>query len=104
MARRVHHISRNRPEREFLLVPEELVELAAVALELGPGIDHLAEGLLDDGDALADRELAADLRLDVGSGRQVVGMDMGLEQPLAGEPVLADMGDDLVGRASARPP
>ena len=32
-------------------------------------------------DVLADAELAAELALDIGRGRQVVGMDMGLDQP-----------------------
>ena len=60
---------------------EQPVELAAVALELGALVEHLAEGVLHDGDVLADADLAAELALDVGRGRQVVGMDMGLDQP-----------------------
>jgi hypothetical protein len=53
----------------------------AVALELGAFVEDLAEGVLHDGDLVADADLAAELFLDVGRGRQVVGMDMGLDQP-----------------------
>jgi hypothetical protein len=42
-----------------------MVELAAVALELGSGIEHLAEDVLDDADVLADGERAAEPVLDL---------------------------------------
>jgi hypothetical protein len=72
-------------------IVEQPVELAAVALELGAFVEDLAEGVLHDGDVLADADLAAQLLLDIGRGRQVVGVDMGLDQPLELEAVLADV-------------
>ena len=59
-----------------------MVELAAVALELGSGIEHLAEDVLDDADVLADGERAAEPVLDVGRDRKVVRVDVGLDNPL----------------------
>jgi hypothetical protein len=55
-----------------------MVELAAVALELGSGV----EDVLDDTDVPADGERAAEPVLDVGRGREVVRVDVGLENPL----------------------
>jgi hypothetical protein len=59
-----------------------MVELAAVALELGSGVEHLAEDVLDDTDVPADGERAAEPVLDVGRGREVVRVGVGLENPL----------------------
>ena len=79
------------PMRECVAVVEQPVELAAVALELGAGIEDLAEHVLHDGDVLADAELAAELLLDIGRGRKMIGMDVGLENPIKLEIVSADM-------------
>ena len=59
-------------DREALAVNEQMVELAAVTLEFGPGIEDLAEGVLDDADVLADAERAAEPLFDVGRGKEVV--------------------------------
>jgi hypothetical protein len=45
----------------------------------------------------ADADLAAELVLDVGRARQVVGMDMGLDDPLKLEAVFLDVLDHAVG-------
>ncbi len=45
------------PQGEAFAVVEEMVELAAVALELRAGIEDLAEHVLDHGDARADGQL-----------------------------------------------
>ncbi len=60
---------------------EQLVELAAVALELGALVEDLAEGVLHHGDLVADADLAAEVFLQIGRGGQVVGMDVGFENP-----------------------
>jgi hypothetical protein len=70
---------------------------AAVALELGAFVEDFAEGVLHDHDLVADTDLAAQLLLDVGRGRQVVRMDVGLDDPLQLQAVVLDVGDDLVG-------
>ena len=86
---RVHGEGRHAADRVGVAVLEQPVELAAVALELGAFVEDLAEGLLHDGDVLADADLAAELALDIGRGRQVVGMDMRLDQPFELQAVLA---------------
>ena len=58
--------ARHRADHVGVAVLEQTVELAAVALEFGAFVEDLAEGLLHDGDLLADAELAAELALDVG--------------------------------------
>jgi hypothetical protein len=77
---------------------EQLVELAAVPLEFGPGIENLAKDVLDDTDVLADAECTAEPFLDVGCGREMVRVDVGLEDPLDLEPSLADEGDEFIRR------
>jgi hypothetical protein len=89
-------------DREALAVNEQMVELAAVALEFGPGIEDLAEDVLNDTDVLADAERAAEPFLDVGRGREVVRVDVGLEDPFDLEPLLLDEGDELVRRLGRR--
>jgi len=49
-------------------VMEQVIELAAVAGEVGAGVEHLAEGVLDGADVVADGELAAHLLLQPGGG------------------------------------
>ena len=99
VARGVQHPRREAADREAVAVDEEPVELAAVALELGALVEDLAEGVLDDADVLADADPAAQPLLQIGRGREVVGMDVGFEDPLDLQPVVAEMGDDGVGRA-----
>ena len=54
--------------------------------------------LLHDADLLADRDHAAELRLQVLRRRQVVGVGMGFEDPIHPQPVGADMRDQRIGR------
>src|SRR6516225_739177 len=58
VAWRVHGDRVEFADREALAIYEQPVELAAVALEFGPGIENLAEDVLDDTDVLADAECA----------------------------------------------
>ena len=78
MAGGVHDEGGHLADLERVPDLEECVELAAVALELGALVEDLAEGLLPHGDPGADADLPAELLLDVGRRREVVGMDMGL--------------------------
>ena len=84
------HVGLHVADLVGVAVLEQPVELAAVALELGAFVEDLAEGVLHDRDVLADAELAAELALDVGRSRQVVGMDMRLDQPLQIEATMLD--------------
>jgi hypothetical protein len=68
-------------------VLEQGVELRAVALELGAFVEDLAEGVLHDHDLVTDADLAAELVLDVRRSRKVVGVHMGLDDPLKLEAV-----------------
>src|SRR5882724_8596286 len=81
-----------------------MVELAAVALELGAGIEDLAESILHDGDLLADADSASQSLLDVGGSRKMIGMDVGFEYPFELQPVLRHVVDERVGRVSAGAP
>ena len=81
----------------FVAILEQAVELAAVALEFGAFVEDLAEYVLNDLDVLANADLAAELFLNIGRGREVVGMDVGFDDPLKLEAAILDEGDDLVG-------
>ena len=99
MAWRVQHVAAHLADVKAVALFEERVELRAVALELGALVEDLAEGVLDDPDVVADADLAAELLLKIGRGGEVVGMDMGLQDPLHVEALALDMGDDGVGRS-----
>ena len=83
-------------DRKALAVKEQVIELAAVTLEFGSGVEDLAEDVLDDADLLADAERTAEPFLDVGRCREVVRVDVGLENPLDLKPLLPDEGDELI--------
>src|SRR6516225_5053299 len=85
-------------DSEALVIDEQMVKLAAVALELGPSVENLAEDVLNDADVLAYAERAAEPFLDVGRSREVVRVDVGLQDPFDLEPPLPDEGDELVRR------
>jgi hypothetical protein len=89
VAGRVDREGAHAADHVGVAILEQRVELAAVALELGAFVEDLAEGVLHHGDVAADADLAAELLLDVGRARQVVGMDMGLDQPLELQPLFA---------------
>jgi hypothetical protein len=64
-------------DREALAIREQMVKLPAVALKFGPGIEDLAEDVLDDTDVLADAERTATPVFDLGRSREVVCVDVG---------------------------
>ena len=98
MSRRVQDPTAKRANPERVAFAEQSVELAAVALELRPLVEDLAERVLHHGNIGADADLAADPFLDIGRRRQVIGMDMGFKDPDRVQPLGADMVDDPVGR------
>jgi hypothetical protein len=51
---------------------------------------------------VADRQAAAQLRLQIGAGAQVIGMDMGFEYPLDLQALAANMFDNAIRRLRAR--
>lgn len=104
VAGRVQHVAPHLPDVQAVALGEEAVELAAVALELGTLVEDLAEGVLNHRDLLADPDPAAQPLLDIGRGREVVGVDMRLEDPLQIEPLGLDEGDHGIGRARVGPP
>ena len=74
-----------------------MVELRAVGVEGLLEVEEVLEQPLHVGDVLADADPAAELLAQVGGGAQMVGMGVGLEDPVDREIMLADEGDDLVG-------
>ena len=83
-------------------VLKQMIELVAVMAKIGAGVKHLTEDLLNFGDRRADRHSAAKLFPQVGRGAQMVGMDMGVDDPFHGEAPGAHRGDNLVGRLGGR--
>ena len=71
-----------------------MVEVAAVGCQIG-GVEDRPEDPLHVLDVLADADLRAGLRLDVGRAGQVVGMGVGLQRPL-------DRHSQLLGRLQDR--
>ena len=80
MAGRVEHLRLELADVEALAVLEQVIEVAAVGLQIG-GVEDRPENALHILDVLADADLGAGLGLDIGRARQVVGMSVGLERP-----------------------
>ena len=75
-----------------------MVELTAVGGEVRPGIEDAGEHFLDVGDMRADCGLAAERLLEIGRGGQVIGMGVGFQNPVDGQLLLADIGNDGIRR------
>ena len=71
-------------DAETVAIFPKAIKVRAVALEVGTGIEQLAECLLHDDDVLADGDLSADLLLQIGRGREVIGVGVGLQMPVDG--------------------
>ena len=83
---------------ECVALSEQLIELAAVALEFGAGVKRLAKYFLYVSDVRTNAGLAAQLLMQVRRGRQVIRVYVGLQNPLDLQIVAADVLDNLVCR------
>ena len=98
MARGGEEFRLERADLEALAVLEQVVELRAVAGEAALGVVDLGEGVLDGGDPRADPDPPAERVAQVRGSREVVGMHVGLEDPV--EPELRRA--DVPGRSRPR--
>ena len=80
VARRVDHFGVEFADLEVLAVLEQMVEIAAVDLEIS-GIENRPEDALHVLDVLTDADLRPGLGLDVRRAGQVVGMGVRLKGP-----------------------
>src|SRR3546814_18790824 len=104
MARDVEHGDREVADRKTFAIRPEPAEVRTVAAELGAGVANVAEHRLAVADMLADRYRAAEDIPKPGRRRQMVGMRMGLEQPVDRDAGLHPMCDDRFGRRGRSPP
>jgi len=93
----VQHSRLDVSKLEALAVLEQMVELAAVAYDIGR-VEHGPEDLLYLADMLADPDLGAGLALDIGRARQMVGMGVGLQHPIDRQSKCFCLIEDDVGR------
>jgi hypothetical protein len=101
VAGHVHRLHLHAADVEALAVGEQVVELAAVGQEAALQVVELAEGGLHLRDVRADGDAAAGAGLDVARGGQVVGVCVGLQDPLQHQAVFAQVGHDGIGPAAA---
>ena len=105
VARGVHDRDAQAADRDRLAIGKEMVELAAVGGEARSGVEKPAEYALHDSHLPADRCPAAELFLEVGGCREVIGVDVRLENPLDAGTGLGDAADQpvsIVGADSSR--
>ena len=82
-----------------------MIKLRSIARKFVTEVEQIAEDFLNGGDRCANGNLAADLFLQIGRGRNMIGVRMGLQQPVNGQPFLSNKGDELIGggcRGAAR--
>ena len=77
---------------------EEMIKLAAIRMEGLTFIENVAEDALDDRDFFADGRFATDLLANVRCSREVIGMNMSVDNPLTCQPLVFDKGDQLISR------
>lgn len=91
MTRHVEGVGGHPRDRKAVPIGEEAVELRTVALEFGSFIEDFAKGVRNDNDVLADPQFSPELALNIGRRRQMIGMDVGLDQPLEIPAIVPDM-------------
>ncbi len=91
MAGRKHHPGIDVTDIEFFVIGKELVPLAAVGGQIGPVVDGSPE-LLHLDDLFADRGGGAGPGPEILRGREMVGVGMGVENPLDRITLLAHEG------------
>ena len=77
---------------------KQAVELRSVALKFGAFVENLAKGILHKGDVFTDADLAAQLSLNIGGTRQMVGMNVGFNQPFQRQTMRCDEFNHCIGR------
>ena len=97
MAGHEHHLAGQVAQRNGLTFLKEVVELRAVVLEARLQVEHVLEYALHLGDVGTNADLSTELASQVGCGREVVGVGMGLQNPLRLQAVGAHVVDHLVG-------
>lgn len=78
----------------YLTVLEKVVELGAVTLEILQ-VEELRKDILHNGDVGTNSDLSTKALLQVLSTGHMVGMDMGLKNPVNSQTVLLDVGNNL---------
>ena len=81
MTGRMQHFDIQRANLESLAILEQMVEFGAIQRNVWR-IKHRAENLLHVAHMFADPDKCAGLVLDVRGGREVVGVNMGLQHPI----------------------
>ena len=104
VARHMQGFRLQSADAELLAVRKQVVELAAVGQETALQVEQFLEHRLHLADMPADGNAPAQLLLDVARAGQVVGMGMGLEDPVELQALAADVVDHPVGRSRGRPP
>ena len=101
VARHGHHAGSQITDSEHLPVLQQDIELRAVHTEFGLEIEDALEHFLHPGDLVADTDLSSELLPQVGRRTQVVGMCMGLQDPLYLQALRHHVVDHLVRRGGA---
>lgn len=104
MAGNVERYSLDIAQAECLAIGEQVIELRSVTFEFGSGIEQLAEDFLHANDLATDGELSSKPFLQIGRGRDVIGMSMRLDLPLHFQTIRSYVFDDAVGRSVGSAP
>ena len=103
MAGHVHHRHFEIADLERVAISEQAVKIRSVPLKFGSGVEQFAEYVLYRHDMFANGNLAAELFLQIGRSRQMVGMGMGFEKPLDRQALFLNIGNHLVGGLEGGP-
>ncbi len=81
MARRGNHKGRHFANVVGVTILEQSIKLRPVALKFRAFVEDFAEGVLNFDDACTNANFATQPILNLGCSRQVIGMDMGFNDP-----------------------
>jgi hypothetical protein len=99
----MHDIDSDAADLNTFAVVEQTVELPPVGRKIPWQVVKIAKHRLDFGDASTDAGAGAELILQIRHRRQVIGMNMGIENPLNRKARRAHMGDEAVGELRRGP-
>ena len=84
-----------------IAIAEQCVELRAVSPEIVSFMEDFAKGMLNFSDLSTDPNFPAQPGLQIGSSAEMIGVDMGLDNPVQFQPLPLNIADKSIGMIEA---
>ena len=94
----IHGKCLHRADHIRIAILEQRIKLRSVALKFRTFVENFAKGLLDHHDFFTDPDFAPQAILKVWRSTQVVGMNVGFNDPIDSQAAVMNFGNQFIGR------